>query len=43
MGGGDQGVVREALMGAEKGTQGRRDGEGEEDMRPRKRLLQMGV
>jgi hypothetical protein len=35
------GVVREALMGADEGTQGLRDGEGEEEMRPRELCVQM--
>jgi hypothetical protein len=39
----EHGVVREALMGAEKGTQGLRDGEGEEAVRPGKLFLQVVV
>jgi hypothetical protein len=34
-------VVREALMRADKGTQGRRDGEGEEEMRPGQLFVQV--
>ena len=39
----EHGVVREALMGADKGTQGRRDGTGDEEVRPGKLLLQVVV
>jgi hypothetical protein len=39
----EQGVVREALLGAEKGTQGLRDREGEEEVRPGPLLLQVVV
>jgi hypothetical protein len=38
-----QGVVREALMRADKGTQGLRDGEGDEEVRPRELFLQVVV
>jgi hypothetical protein len=41
--GGEHGVVRAALLGADKGTQGLRDGEGEEEVRPGKLLLQVVV
>jgi hypothetical protein len=41
--GGEHGVVREALMGADKGTQGLRDGEGEEEVRPGQLFLQVVV
>ena len=37
----EQGVVRAALMGAEKGTQGRGDGKGKEEVRPRELLVQV--
>ena len=36
-----QGLVREALMRADKGTQGLRDREGEEEVRPGKLLLEV--
>ena len=39
--GGEQGVVREALVRADKRTQGLRDGEGEEEVRPRELCVQM--
>jgi hypothetical protein len=39
--GGEQGVVREAVMRAHKGTQGLRDGEGEEDVRPRELCVEV--
>ena len=39
--GGAQGVGREAVLGAETGTQGLRDGAGEEDVRPGTLLLQV--
>jgi hypothetical protein len=41
--GGEQGVVREALMRADKGPQGLRDGAGEEEVRPRKLFVQVGL
>jgi hypothetical protein len=39
--GGEQGVGHEALMRAEKGTQGLRDSEGAEKMRPRELFVQV--
>jgi len=36
----EHGVIREALLRAEKGTQGLRDSEGEEEVRPRELLVQ---
>src|SRR5215831_8525350 len=36
-----QGLVRAALMRAHKGTQGLRDSEGEEEVRPRELLVQV--
>ena len=38
-----QGVVREALRRADQGTQGLRDGEGAEEVRPRERCGQAGL
>ena len=37
----EQGLVGEALMGADKGTQGLRDGEGAEEVRPRELFVQV--
>ena len=39
----EHGVVREALMGADEGAQGLRDGEGEEEVRPRELFFQVVV
>jgi hypothetical protein len=39
--GGEQGVVREAVMRAHQGTQGVRDGEGEEEVRPRELCVEV--
>jgi len=39
----EHGVVGDALMGAEKRAQGRRDSEGEEAVRPRERFVQVVV
>ena len=37
----EHGLVREALMGADKGAQGLRDGEGEEEVRPGELFVQV--
>jgi hypothetical protein len=37
----EHGVVGDALMGADKGAQGLRDREGDEEVRPRKLFVQV--